>query len=548
MIRTLRWLHWPRLAARTAALALVLGAAGCGSQQQVSPGITAGIATGPYAGTSAGASLPAGGGVRLIGQVLDDIDTYYLEPVSVRRVAAAGAARLGGIDRRLAVREVVGGGALVLSYDDRHLASYPAPADTDTAGWAATIETITAAARQTSPQLAALPVETLEQAVLDGMTRSLDRFSRYAPPDLARTQRAARNGWGGVGITIDGANDMFRVTAVEPNSPADRAGIRPEDQIVAIDGVTTHGCVHREIVDRLRGPVGSPVSVRVVPAGLAQARELRLQRASVSEPTVTASRDGDIGVIRVHTFNHRTTARVAESLARLQGQAGGRLAGIVLDLRSNPGGVLEKAVSLADLFLRQGPVVSVVGRHPASRQYFVASGRSTVPDIPMVVLINGGSASASEIVAAALQDAGRAVVIGSSSYGKGSVQTVLRLPNNGELILTWARLVAPSGYALHRHGVIPTICTADLPDDATSLATGLTRAAAATRPRAALDEEGWAALRRSCPTSRNRPGLDLLLARRLLADPRLYTAALRALPAAGRQATAQTAAASQTLR
>ena len=99
------------------------------------------------------------------------------------------------------------------------------------------------------------------------MTRSLDRFSRYAPPDLARDQRAARNGWGGIGITVDGAQDTFRVTAVEPQSPADRAGIRPEDQIVAIDGVTTHGCVHREVVDRLRGPIGSPVAVRIVPAG-----------------------------------------------------------------------------------------------------------------------------------------------------------------------------------------------------------------------------------------------------------------------------------------
>jgi carboxyl-terminal processing protease len=237
----------------------------------------------------------------------------------------------------------------------------------------------------------------------------------------------------------------------------------------------------------------------------------------------------------VHTFNHRTTARVAESLTELQSQAGGRLSGLILDLRSNPGGVLDQAVGLADLFLRQGPVISVVGRHPASRQYFVASGRSAAPDVPMIVLINGGSASAAEIVAAALQDAGRAVVVGSTSYGKGSVQTVLRLPDNGELILTWARLLAPSGYTLNRHGVVPTVCTADLPDDAASLATGLSRAAAASWPRASLDEQGWSALRASCPASRNRPNLDLLLARHLLADPRWYEAALRALPGTGRQ-------------
>jgi carboxyl-terminal processing protease len=328
------------MAARAAIPVLLLGAASCGSPQPLSSGTIAGS----HASTASGISLAAAGSDRLISQVLDDIGTYYLEPVSAHRVAMAGAARLAGLDKHLAVREVVGGGALALTYDDRSLASYPAPADTDTAGWAATVETVMAAARQASPQLAALPVETLDQAVVDGMMRSLDRFSRYAPPDLARDQRAARNGWGGIGITVDGAKDTFRVTAVEPHSPADRAGIRPEDQIVAINGVTTHGCVHHEVTDRLRGPVGSPISVQIVPVGLTRSRELRLRRASVFEPTVTASRDGDIGVIRVHTFNHRTTTRVAESLARLQGQAGGRLAGIVLDLRSNPGGVLDEAV------------------------------------------------------------------------------------------------------------------------------------------------------------------------------------------------------------
>src|SRR6185312_2821184 len=152
------------------------------------------------------------------------------------------------------------------------------------------IEGLAAAAKQASPQIAALPAETIEQTVLNGMTRSLDRFSRYAPPDLAQDQRASRNGWGGIGITVDGAQDIFRVTAVEPNSPADHAGIRPEDQIVAIDGVTTHGCVHHEVIDRLRGPIGSAISVSVVPAGLGETHELQLHRASVFEPTVSASR------------------------------------------------------------------------------------------------------------------------------------------------------------------------------------------------------------------------------------------------------------------
>jgi carboxyl-terminal processing protease len=476
---------------------------------------------------------------------LNDIGEFYIEPVSSRRVALSGVARLARLDNRLAIGDSLASGSLALSYEDRGLAYYAIPADRDNRAWGALLETIVASAKQASPHLAALPRETVEQAVFDGMTAALDRFSRYASPDIARDQRAARDGYGGIGIAIDGVSDTFRVTAVTPHGPADRAGIRPEDQIVAIDGITTTGCVQRDVIQRLRGPIGTPIEVKVLPAGMSQPRDLRLQRASVFEPTVTASRDGDIAVLRVNSFNHSTTQRLAEALADMQRQAGGRLGGIVLDLRSNPGGVLDQAVSLADLFLPNGPIVSVTGRHPASHQYFTASGKSAASQVPLAVLINGGSASASEIVAAAFQDAGRAVVIGSSSYGKGSVQTVLRLPNNGELILTWARLVAPSGYQLQRHGVVPTVCTAGLPDDANSLAVGLQRAAAggiAAQPRAALDERAWAELRRACPGHRTRPGIDLALAKRLIADPKLYADALRTVPAARATQTAASGA------
>src|SRR5438132_4641242 len=177
---------------------------------------------------------------------------------------------------------------------------------------------------------------------------------------------------------------------------------------------------------------------------------------------------------------------------------GPRLRGIVLDLRGNPGGLLDQAVSLSEVFIPKGPIVSTVGRHPASHQFFEASGVSIVPQIPIVVLINGASASSSEIVAAALQDVGRAVVIGSASYGKGSVQTVLRLPNDGELTLTWAKLVSPAGYTLHEHGVVPSVCSVGLGESDADLARALRRATVAAardtpagRRRVDLDEAGW---------------------------------------------------------
>jgi len=375
--------------------------------------------------------------------------------------------------------------------------------------------------------------------VLHGVTAALDRYSRYASPEVAQEQRAAREGFGGIGVTVDPGDALFRVTAVSPHGPADRAGIRPEDQIVSVDGIATSGCLHQDVMHRLRGPVGTPVAVRILQSGMSQPREMRLSRAFVTEQTVTASRSGGILTLRVNSFNHSTTKRLAEALA--DGQRQGQLTGVVLDLRGNPGGLLDQAVSLADLFLQSGPIVSATGRHPASQQYFKASGNAVAARLPLAVLINGGSASASEIVAAALQDAGRAVVIGSSSYGKGTVQTVLRLPNNGELILTWARLIAPSGYALQQHGVVPTVCTADL-DGPAGLATGIQRAAspaAGQRARAALDETSWAALRQGCPPRRAVPAVDVAMAERLIADPALYAAALRSV------GTAQTADASR---
>src|SRR5262249_15518387 len=188
-------------------------------------------------------------------------------------------------------------------------------------------------------------------------------------------------------------------------------------------------------------------------------------------------------------------------------QLGGKPAGMVLDLRDNPGGLLDQSVKVASLFMDGGTVVSTTGRLLESRKVYPASGSRRTDGVPLVVLVNGGSASASELGAAAPRVSGRAVVIGTSSYGKGTVQTVLHLENDGELTVTWAKLLTPEGYVLHEHGVVPTVCTSGLGDDdqiiaravqtGTSAGTGL-----AGRPRAALDEQGWTDLRKACPTER----------------------------------------------
>lgn len=482
---------------------------------------------------------------KLYARGLDEITALYVTPVSARQLAVAGAAQLHRLDGAVELSEGQPGAErelLALRYDGREIAAPPMPRSDDAAGWGGWLAGTVAAARQASPTVAALPAARIDKAVFDGITSKLDRYSRYSPPDLARSRRAARDGFGGIGVTLDGS-DQFRIADLVPQGPADRAGLRPDDRVTAIDGVPTAGRPAEEIVQEMRGAVATPITVTIARASLPEPREFRLERALITAPTVTLTDAGRTAIIRVTNFNHTTRERLADSLKEAEAKAGGRLDGIILDLRGNPGGLLDQAVGLADLFISDGPISAAVGRNPASRQYFAARGDSIAGQVPMAVLINGDSASSSEIVAAALQDTGRAVVIGSSSYGKGTIQTVVHLPNEAELTVTWAYLLSPSGYLLQGHGVVPTLCTADLAGDDQALQSAMLRAravaagsGAAMRARASLDENGWAALRRACPGRSGRPEIDVKLAEQVLADPKLYQASLHAIRVAGRLA------------
>jgi carboxyl-terminal processing protease len=480
--------------------------------------------------------LPADPTGRLFARALDEIADLYIVPESSRRLVLAAASRLSWLDPKFSIAETPGPEnrtEIVLGYGGREVAAYPSPAADDPHAWGGWVGGVTADAKAASPILAALSEDDLDKSLFDGLTGALDRFSRYATPAAARDQRAARDGFGGIGITLDASPDPFRVAAVTPGGPADLAGIRSGDRIVAIDGRPTAGRPQSDVVHQLRGQVLSTVAVDIDRPGRGPARSYRLQRTLIIVPTVTFSQNDGIVILHISGFNQNTTQQLVADLDAAKRSMGPPLHGIVLDLRGDPGGLLDQAVSLADLFIAKGPIVATVGRSPASRQLFEASGDSIAPRIPIVVLVDGGSASASEIVAATLQDAGRAVVVGSASYGKGTVQTVIRLPNDGELTLTWALLVAPSGYLLNVHGVVPTVCTSDLGNDGQALQTALQRASEVApvspltaRPRASLDERDWTQLRRSCPARGDDRAIDVAVAERLLADPVLYSQAI----------------------
>jgi carboxyl-terminal processing protease len=479
--------------------------------------------------------LPTDPNGRLFARGLEEISQYYILPTSSRLLAVDGAGRFGGLDHGLTVAETPGPGGqteVVLDYRHREVSVHAEPAD-DPHAWGALLGELLADAKAVSPIVAALPDDRIDTAIFDGIAGGLDRFSRYASPDAARDHRALRDGFGGIGMTLGAAAGSFQVASVTRGGPADLAGIRSGDRIVAIDGRPTAGRREAEIVRQLRGPVRSTVDVMVSRSGSEQS--FRVVRTLIVLPTVTMTRRGDIAVFRISSFNQNTTKELVQYLAAASPEGGSRLRGVVLDLRGDPGGLLDQAVSLADVFISGGPIVATTGRHPASRQLFEAVGDSLAPRLPIVVLINGGSASASEVVAAALQDSGRAVVVGSSSYGKGSVQTVIRLPNGGELTLTWALLIAPSGYSLNGHGVVPTLCTSDLGDDGRSLGIAVERAGSVAispltpRPRATLSEADWRQLRRSCPERSGDHAIDMTVAERLLADPELFSQAVHVI-------------------
>ena len=242
-------------------------------------------------------------------------------------------------------------------------------------------------------------------------------------------------------------------------SPAQTAGVRVGDLIVEIDGEATNGLSIVEVAEKMRGPIGTSVRLGLLADGVTRYRDVWRDR--VIEPTVFFEPSGRAAYIRISAFNVGTTKDLRAGLIEARKTIGPDLAGVILDLRQNRGGNLNQAIEVSDLFVDSGVILQTTGRSARSNNRYRARETGTISNLPMVVLIDGGSASASEIVASALQDAGRALVVGTRSFGKGTIQDIVDLPNNTDLIFTTARMHAPSGYGLSTFGVFPSVCTSD---------------------------------------------------------------------------------------
>ncbi len=303
--------------------------------------------------------------------------------------------------------------------------------------------------------------DLIENAI-NGMLTGLDPHSSYMNAKAFRDMQVQTHGeFGGLGLEVTQENGIIKVVSPIDDTPAARAGIKAGDLITSIDSTTVQGLSLNDAVDKMRGPPNSPIHLVIKRENVDTPIALTLNREVIHIQVVKSHLEGDIGYIRLTQFNEQTDSGMRAAVAKFRQQLGDKLKGIVLDLRNNPGGLLDQAVSVSDDFIEQGEIVSTRARHPEDSQRWNAKPGDITGGLPVVVLTNGGSASASEIVAGALQDHQRAIVLGQRTFGKGSVQTVIPLAGNGAMRLTTARYYTPSGRSIQGLGITPDIPVAE---------------------------------------------------------------------------------------
>jgi carboxyl-terminal processing protease len=300
--------------------------------------------------------------------------------------------------------------------------------------------------------------KTLIENAINGMLTALDPHSSYMNPKTYKDMQVQTKGeFGGLGIEVTMENGVIKVVSPIDDTPASKAGIMPGDLIFALDGEPVQGLTLQEAVEKMRGKVGAPIKISIRRKDK-DPFDVSLTRETIKVKSVRFRLEGgDIGYIRVTSFTEQSTSGVLDAVEKLKKEAGNKLKGYILDLRNNPGGLLDQAIAMSDAFLDKGEIVSVKARKSEDVQRWNAKPGDVANGLPIVVLMNGGSASASEIVAGALQDHKRAIILGTRSFGKGSVQTIMQVTGGGAIRLTTALYFTPSGRSIQKEGIKPDI-------------------------------------------------------------------------------------------
>lgn len=298
----------------------------------------------------------------------------------------------------------------------------------------------------------------LIEAAIKGMLSSLDPHSTYLNADTyRRMQETTRGEFGGLGIEVSMENGFVKVISPIEDTPAFRAGVKPGDLITHLDDEPVLGLTLRDAVDKMRGPINTNITITVARAGSEKPIKITIKRGVIPVRSVRGRAEANVAYVRISSFTEQTEPGLKKVISEIRGELGDKMEGLILDLRSNPGGLLDQAVAVSDAFLSRGEIVSTRGRRAQDSKRYNARGGDLVEGKPIIVLIDGGSASASEIVAGALQDHQRAIILGTKSFGKGSVQTIMPLGRNGAIRLTTSRYYTPSGKSIQATGINPDI-------------------------------------------------------------------------------------------
>ncbi len=459
-----------------------------------------------------------------------EINDRAFEEASLDRLFLSALAGLRSIDPDLLVAPV--NGQLLVNFRGRPVGNLGDASQGNIADWSLETLRVLLAARKVSPLLHAADEEMIYKAIFTGALSSLDPYSRYASREEAIRNRLVRDGVIGLGVRFEIVDDGALVKTIVEEGPGEIAGLDIGDVITHANGIPLRNLTLTDVRRRLDGIVGTTVTLTFHRPGESGHRVVTAALDLVVPDTVAGTLRDGLLELRILSFNQRTAHAVEKAVKEAKIETGGSLRGIVLDLRGDPGGLLDQAIELADLFLESGTITTLHGRHPGANQYYAAHRGDIAEGAHIAVLIDGKSASAAEIVAAALQDNKRAAIIGTVSWGKGSVQTVRRLPNGGEIALTWARMVTPRGAELHGLGLMPDVCLSGS-SSSVSEAIDFVYSDALSGRKARHDWEAPAddpaaheSLRTACPAEPHVDrSVDIEVARRIISDPALLALA-----------------------
>lgn len=467
------------------------------------------------------------------GAALSYIAPRSLQPLTIPQMTIWGLNGLAALDPDMST--TLQDGQIRLYGPDQMILTVPAPAPNDAKGWGEVAAQVANAAYTASPALRQAGTQGVISSFFDELFNHFDPYSRYEPPLQAARDQLMITGLAGTGLTFDATGGKIVIAGVAADSPAENAGLTPGTVVLQVDGRPAYPGAVSNLNDEMNGIFGTTTMLRLLdPADPTTPQDVTLTRGFIPPQTVFIEPAPAQGVIalKISGFNKGTSDQFSSALAAAMA-VNPPPTGLVIDLRGNRGGVLRQAVLVADSLMPTGPIAQTAGRDPDAGQFFTAEGSDLTNGLKIVLLVDGQTASAAEILSAALADNRRAVVIGSETLGKGLVQTVTTLPDGGELFVTWSRVLAPRGWPLQTLGVMPQICTSlgetALQSELTALRQGqnlmapaLARARAMRAP-AKVDD--ILAVRNQCPADIGSDE-DFNAATFLLANPEAYQAAL----------------------